>query len=201
MVRLLDNEKQKMIRTLTGTIQDSGVGWAIINVNNIGYFVNCLTTNRFVFSEKLTFFTHLAVRETSLDLYGFTDKNELEMFELLLEIPKIGPKSALQILNLASPTLIVEATHKKDSVYLHKLSGVGKKTCENIVQYLSGKIEKLPTSFSETTENANQVQTDAIDTLVSLGYDITTARNTILNIKDEGSTVNSLVMQALKQIQ
>lgn len=190
-----------MIRTLTGTIQDMGEGWVVINVNNIGYYVACLTSdNQLSINQTLTLYTYLAVRETALNLYGFTDIEELEMFELLLGIPKIGPKSALQIMNQASPILLIEAAQKNDSVYLHKLSGIGKKTCENIVQYLHGKLEQLPKIAATTTESLNQIQTDAIDALVSLGYDTTTARNTILNIKNNDSTVNSLITQALKQI-
>ncbi len=191
-----------MIRTLTGTIQDIGEGWVVISVNDIGYLVGCpTTTTEFTLNQTLTLHTYLAVRETALDLYGFTDQTELQMFELLLGVPKVGPKSALQILNQASPTLLVESAHKKDGVYLHKLSGIGKKTCENVVQHLQGKIEKLPVTIANPTEDINQIQTDAIDALVSLGYDTATARKTILDIKNDDSTVNSLVTQALKQIQ
>lgn len=191
-----------MIRTLTGTIEDIGEGWVVINVNNVGYLVGCpTTTTLFSMHQTITLHTYLAVRETALDLYGFTDKIELEMFELILGVPKVGPKSALQVLNQATPTLLIEAAHKNDGVYLHKLSGIGKKTCENIVQYLHGKIEKLPTTMTSKTDDLNQIQTDAIDALVSLGYDMVTARNSILNIKNDDSTVNSLVTQALKQIQ
>lgn len=191
-----------MIRSLTGTIQTVGDGWVVITVRDIGYLVGCPTaTSLFSVGDNITLHTYLAVRETALDLYGFTDQTELEMFELLLGVPKIGPKSALQVLNQASPTLLSEAAHKNDATYLHKLSGIGKKTCENIVLYLNGKIDRLPTSIVTTTENVNQVQTDAIDALVSLGYDTSTARETILNLPSEEATVNSLVTQALKHIQ
>lgn len=188
-----------MIRSLTGTIQTVGDGWVVIVVRDIGYLVNCPTiTGLFSVGDNVTFHTYLAVRETALDLYGFTEHTELEMFELLLGIPKVGPKSALQILSQASPTLLSEASHKNDPTYLHKLSGIGKKTCENIVQYLSGKIDRLPASIVSTTENLNQIQTDAIDALVSLGYDTATARETILNLPNKDASVNSLVTQALK---
>ena len=190
-----------MIRTLTGTIQEISDNLIVINVHDVGYLVRCPTTiNSFALGEIITLYTYLAVRETALDLYGFTDPIELSMFELLLSIPKIGPKSALQILSQATPALLVEATHKKDGVYLHKLSGVGKKTAENIVQYLSEKIDHLPASIVATTDNLNQIQTDAIDALISLGYDTSTARDTIMQLSSEESTVNSLVTQALKRI-
>lgn len=190
-----------MIRMITGTIEDIGENWLVVNVHGIGYLVACPTLqNNFQENSTVTLHTYLAVRETALDLYGFPQKSELEMFELLLGIPKVGPKSALQIMTQASPTLLVEATQKGDAVYLHKLSGLGKKTAENIVDYLSKKLDKLPQSIATPTDDLSAVQTDAIDALVSLGYDMTTARETILEITTEDATVNSLVTRALKAI-
>ena len=84
------------------------------------------------------------------------------MFELLMDVPKIGPKSALQVMNQASPTLLVEAISKKDAQYLHKLSGIGKKTCENIVQFLHDKVEGMAfASDLQVVSNLTDAQTDA----------------------------------------
>jgi Holliday junction DNA helicase RuvA len=190
-----------MIRSLTGTIDDIGENWLVVNVHGVGYLVGCPTLqNHLSEGSTITLHTYLAVRETSLDLYGFPEKTELVMFELLLGIPKIGPKSALQILCQATPTLLVESAQKNDGVYLHKLSGIGKKTAENIVQYLHGRLESLPISVFAPRDHLSSIQTDAIDALVSLGYDMTTARETVLEISTTDSTVNTLVTQALKQI-
>ena len=171
-----------MIRTLTGTIKDLGENWLVVEVNNVGYLIASPTlTSNYSLEQKVTLQTYLAVRETALDLYGFTDKAELEMFELLLGVPKIGPKSALSIMTQATPTLLSESAHKNDAIYLHKLSGIGKKTCENVVRYLNSKLDSLPLSASGDTpaDGLNQTQTDAIDALVSLGYDLNTSRETI----------------------
>ncbi len=192
-----------MIRTLTGTITDIGENKLVVDVRGVGYLVGCPTlANSFTDGQSITLNTYLAVRETALDLYGFPDKSELQMFELLLGVPKVGPKSALAVMTQATPSLLSESAHKGDGVYLHKLSGIGKKTCENIVQYLSGKLDSLPETgvTGSPAENLNQTQTDAIDALVSLGYDLNTSRETIKNFETKDATVNSLVTQALKQI-
>ncbi len=195
-------EYYNMIRSLTGNIQETGEGWLVIEVNDIGYVVYCnTTTNTFETGQEITLYTYLAVRETALDLYGFSSKSELDMFTLFLGVPKVGPKSALQVLNLATPNLIIESAQKNDGVYLHKLSGVGKKTAENIIQYLQNKLEILPVSTNTNSVETNQTQTDAIDALISLGYATNTARDIVLKIYDKDSTVNSLVTQALKEIQ
>jgi Holliday junction DNA helicase RuvA len=190
-----------MIRRLTGEIIEVGENQLILDVQGVGYLVGSPTLkNQFTEGTTTSLHTYLAVRETALDLYGFPDKNELLMFELLLGVPKVGPKSALQILCQATPQLLGEAAHKNDPVYLQKLSGIGKKTCENVIQQLNKKLDKIP-ALSNTPElNLNQTQTDAIDALVSLGYDNAAARESILKIIDEDATVNSLVTQALKNI-
>lgn len=192
-----------MIRTLTGTIKDIGENNLVIDVQGVGYLVACsILTNQFALEQKVTLQTYLAVRETALDLYGFADKAELQVFELLLGVPKIGPKSALQILSQATPNLLIESAHKNDPAYLHKLSGIGKKTCENVVDYLHKKLDSLPLSMGKSSaeEGLSQIQTDAIDVLISLGYDIPSARETIIRISVADSTVNTLVTEALKQI-
>ena len=192
-----------MIRSLTGTIKEIGENEIVVDVRGVGYLVATPTlTSNYTEEESVHLHTFLAVRETAMDLYGFSDKTELEMFQLLLGIPKIGPKSALQIMTQATPALLVEATEKKDGQYLHKLSGIGKKTAENIVEFLYKKLESLPKGITtpSETQDLNQTQTDAMDALVSLGYDTATAREVIMNIAEDGATVNSLITKALKQI-
>ncbi len=189
-----------MIRMLTGEIVAVTEGYVTVLVNSIGYLVGASTKTTFYkLGDNVTLHTHLAVRENALDLYGFTSPAELEMFELLMDVPKIGPKSSLQILNQATPTLLLEAIGKKDAQYLHKLSGIGKKTCENIVQFLHDKVEGMAFSTEyQIGSNLTDAQTDAIDALVSLGYDLTTARASVKDL--EGISANDLIKQALKQM-
>jgi Holliday junction DNA helicase RuvA len=192
-----------VIRSLTGIIKEIGDNEVVVDVRGVGYLVATPTlTNPYSKDESIHLYTYLAVRETAMDLYGFRDKTELEMFQLLLGIPKIGPKSALQIMTQATPALLVEAAEKHDGQFLHKLSGIGKKTAENIVEYLHKKLDLLPTATSATDTNSSltQVQTDAIDALIALGYEASTAREVITGFSEEDATVNSLVTKALKQI-
>lgn len=171
-----------------------------LEVRGVGYLVGATTkATKYTVDEELTLHTHLAVRETALNLYGFTTITELELFELLLLVPKVGPKSALQIMNQASPTLLVESIGKNDPQQLHKLSGIGKKTCENVVQYLQNKIEGFGFAIAEETTRLPDQKMDAIDALVSLGYDLSSARDVIGDLEDTLNT-NELVTRALKQM-
>lgn len=189
-----------MIRSLTGEITHANENYVTINVRGVGYLVGCpVATNGIAVGDNITLYTHLAVRENAMDLYGFTSLGELDIFELLLSVPKVGPKSALSILTQANPDLLIEAIGKKDPTYLHKLSGIGKKTCENVVNALHDKMDGVAFATNKPDiPGMNEAQTDAIDALVSLGYDLGTARETVKNLS--GETANELVAKALKQI-
>ncbi len=189
-----------MIRMIVGEVVSVADGYVTVLTNGIGYLVGTNTKGTvFRIGEQVILHTHLAVRETAMDLYGFTTLSELDIFELLMLVPKIGPKSALQVMNQASPTLLLEAIGKKDAAYLHKLSGIGKKTCENIVQFLHNKVEGM--AFADdigVTSSLTEAQTDAIDALVSLGYDLASARSAVKDLA--GETANDFIKQALKQM-
>lgn len=190
-----------MIRRLSGTVVEIGAGAVVVDVRGVGYLVNCNTAlHSFTEGSTVTLHTYLAVRETALDLYGFSSQNELALFELLLGIPKVGPKSAMQILSQATPTLLTEAAQRNDPVYLHKLSGIGKKTAENIVQFLSRKLSELPAALNTEGTSLSGIQTDAVDALIALGYETAAAREAIMALKLGDDTVNTLVTRALKEI-
>ncbi len=191
-----------MIRSLEGTISSLGENYVVVIVNGIGYQV-FTSTNRqsFVHGETVFIHTHLAVRENALDLYGFLELDELNFFELLLNVPKIGPKSALQILNQADVSLLSSAILQQDPDHLHKMSGIGKKTASNLVSYLEGKIDHLVINSATTPINSqlSPSQTDAIDALITLGYDPKEARTYVMK-EDKTEDTKSLVRAVLKQI-
>ena len=192
-----------MIRSLEGQVSALNNNSVVIAVNGIGYQV-FTNTNRhqFILGETIFLHTHLVVRENVLDLYGFTDANELTYFELLLDVPKIGPKSALQILCQADVNLLHSSILQNDPDQLHKLSGIGKKTASNIVNYLSNKIDSLPTSIIDKaiiSTSLSQNQIDAIDALITLGYDAGEARSYVTKLNNTEDT-KTLVQAVLKQI-
>lgn len=192
-----------MIRQLTGSIARIGEQWLVLDVRGVGYLILMPSPmlSGLTPGEQLTCYTHLAVRETALDLYGFTDTTTLTVFELLLNVPSVGPKSALQIMSQATPALLSEAVAKDDPVYLHKLSGIGKKTCEKVVQFLKDRQAELPATDARSDHSLAGVQSDAIDALVALGYDGGSAREAILAIEiTDETTANTLITQALRQL-
>jgi Holliday junction DNA helicase RuvA len=189
-----------MIRQLHGMITHIEDNALVLSVHGIGYLVYTPTaTNEYTLNEDVVLYTYLAVRETALDLYGFTTDTERRLFELLLKVPKIGPKSALAVMTQASPTLLIEQIANNEPAQLHKLSGIGKKTCENIVTQLHDKLGDLAATVTDSRP-VDPTQADAIDALIALGYDAAAARETVQTHTAPGDSVNQIIKKALKQL-
>ena len=171
-----------MIRCITGTVLEHIEGSVVIDVGGLGYVVNITNDWQPTGDERVRLWTYLAVRETSLDLYGFSNRSHCTLFEQLLTVPKIGPKSALQILNKASPELLIQAIREKDPSGLAKRSGIGQKTAEKLVQELQNRtsIEGVVRVESPTPNND-----EAIATLIALGYPERTAYDTVRSVLQE----------------
>ena len=175
-----------MIKQVRGTVAGVQGQLVVVDVGGIGYGVHTPhSTAQFLLNEPVCFFTHLAVRENALDLYGFLDHESLRVFELLIELPKIGPKSALQIMSQADVNLIKEAVAGSDPTYLSKLSGIGKKSAEKIVAGLKDKFEEAYTGDVVITDHT----TDAIDALITLGYSSEESRRTVRQLVEKDVTL------------
>ncbi len=201
LLGLLRYNVTTMISRISGTLIHLDLKAAIIDVAGVGYKVyvggECLEALAGNIGQQVSLFTYLAVRETALDLYGFKNQETLDMFELLITVSGIGPKSALGILGLASAHTLREAIVSEDISYLTKVSGIGKKSAEKIVLELKGKFKDDygPTpSGKDVTKEAL-----AVEALKSLGFDEREARDAVKKMdKDLGT--EDMIKQALKEI-
>jgi holliday junction DNA helicase RuvA len=187
-----------MIRLISGSVIRVTPQGVVLECNNMGYLVRTTKKSGIISGDQITLHTHLAVRENALDLYGFLTEIELDCFELLLGISKIGPKSALQILDAADVSLILEAVNLGDATHLHKLSGITKKTAEKIVTELKDKVEAL--TFDVATPQTEQnvsAYNDVFDTLLTLGYNPINIRRALEELDITEST-SSVVRKALQ---
>lgn len=186
-----------MIAQITGNITYKDAHFFIIDVHGIGYKVRTLheIARKNLLQKEITLFTHLAVREDALDLYGFKNKEELGLFEKLITVSGIGPKSALAILNLAPIQNLIQAISSGDAIYLTKVSGIGKKSAAKIILELKDTI-----TYSKETKDAGQLreEEDALDALVSLGYGTNEARNALRQIKNKHISTGETIKEALK---
>ncbi|MFA5841419.1 MAG: Holliday junction branch migration protein RuvA [Candidatus Paceibacterota bacterium] len=186
-----------MIAQLTGNVVFTGERYVILDVGGVGYKVYLSMENLRLAGKKkdaIRLWTHLAVREDAMDLYGFIEKAELEFFELLIGISGIGPRSALGILNIAPVENIKKAVSSGDSSYLTKVSGIGRKTAEKIIIELRDKLG----AWTDTGTPELQEEADAIEALQSLGYSQHEARSALKKVPREILGAGSRVKEALK---
>ena len=191
-----------MISFLQGKILNKSQNYVILKVGGIGYqvFVNSTMLADLQIGQDVEIYTHQYVREDSLDLYGFKSMGDLEMFELLISISGIGPKSALGVLAVASVEDVKESIARGDSSLLTKVSGIGRKTAERVVLELREKIGNLKLETGNSKSGAGSASGDEIDALMVLGYSMPQARDALRavdpKIKDSGERIK----QALKRI-
>ncbi len=178
---------------LSGTVHGGRGGRIILDVNGVGYLVAVRSVFDFAEGKTVTLHTHLAVRENALDLYGFVLLDELRMFEELITIPKIGPKTAMQILMQADVATLKHAILTGDPVYLTKMSGIGKKTAEKIVSELKDSFGAEAFTESTSSEDA-----DVIDALLALGYAHKDVRDAIAKIPPNITDTKKRITEALK---
>ncbi len=183
-----------MISYVSGTVVEKEAKFAIIDVGGVGYrvFVTDETLRRLKIGATAKLQTHHAVREDTEELFGFLDDADLRLFELLLSVPGIGPKTALNIVNVATPQTLRRSITSGEVAYLTKISGIGKKTAEKIVLELKDKLGK----GEEGTTLKEEV--DALEALKSLGYSHGEAREALKNLPEHVSTTSERVKHALK---
>ncbi|OGD69544.1 Holliday junction DNA helicase RuvA [Candidatus Campbellbacteria bacterium RIFCSPLOWO2_02_FULL_35_11] len=184
-----------MIMNLTGKIAYIGGNHIVINVSGVGYkvFVSNETIASVKENSETTLWTHLAVRENSMDLYGFLEREDLSFFEMLLTVSGIGPKSALGILNVASSEALRSAISSGDTSYLTKVSGIGRKSAEKIVLELRDKIGKIEGGATVIRE-----EVDVVEALKSLGYSAKEASDALKQVSKEITGTGERVKEALK---
>ena len=175
-----------MIASLNGQILAQGSGYLIIEVAGIGYQV--LVTEdlarRVHLGDSLSLHTKLIVREDSLTLYGFLETSELDMFEELLKVSGVGPKSALAVLNDLSIPALVGAIHENNEKAFQSVSGVGPKTARLIIATLQGRLDQF-TSVPSVGTNL-QLHDQLLAALVSLGWTERDSQGAIERLKEQG---------------
>ncbi len=166
-----------MIYSVSGKLIHKEGNLAVIECGGVGYA--CRTTQTTLsklgkLGEQAFLFTHLAVREDAMELFGFADRDELACFELLITVSGVGPKAALAILSDLTPNRFALLVASGDSSALTKVKGIGKKSAERIVVDLKDKLAKSNPAIKEMPASAGAVGTDelseALAALLVLGY-------------------------------
>lgn len=199
-----------MIAYIRGVLADIDQATIIIDNNGLGYSVNSSmhTVDLLpAIGSEVKLFTKLIPKEDSITLYGFLDKEELSMFELLLSVSGIGPKGAQAVLSSLTPEDIRFAVAGGDSKAFAKVPGVGKKTAERIIVDLKDKVDVVDAFESKLSAGstvksaAPSVREEVLEALVALGYSPSNAARALDKMTiTESTSTEQLLSDTLKQM-
>ena len=172
-----------MIASLQGIVDAIGNDWMAVNVNGVGYKVSVPTS---VLSEggvtgrEIKLFTHLHVREDEMTLYGFGEADDLRLFETLLTVSGLGPKTALGMLSAMSSGELSMAIASASVEMLTSIPGIGKKTADRLILELRDKMGALVAV--SPTARLTQENVDVVSALTSLGYSVQEATRAVATL-------------------
>lgn len=188
-----------MIASLDGTLIAKGSDYIIVNCNGVGYRVKVprpVLASCGQPGDPITLFTHLAVRENEMTLYGVRTFEELELFELLLEVSGVGPKAGLALISALEPSAIATAIAAEQPELLTRVPGIGKRTAERIVLDLKSKIGPFAIGLAPA---ATASDADAISALTALGYSVAEAQKALSGL-DPTLDLETRLFQALQRL-
>lgn len=202
-----------MISYLKGKILENKEKYIVLDVNGVGYKIHIhpdfsaeisikeQSINKNLNQKKdeyVEFWTYLAVKEDSLNLYGLSSPEELYMFELLLSVSGIGPKTALGIVGATGTNKLKEAIRTGKTEYLVKVCGVSKKNADKIALELKGKIKEDPNDEKLENTESEKDDADVLDALETFGYSQSEGRKALKSIRNEITGTKSKLREALK---
>lgn len=195
-----------LIYSLRGNLIFIKDNFLVIDCSGVGYKCTCSLFTQAFFSEKLNqeinVYTYLMVRQDALELFGFSDEEELECFKLLTSVSGVGSKAALGILSQFSSTKIAQIISAGDNKSLTTAPGIGPKTAKRIILELKEKFLNFKKSnviveneLQKNSENKNE----ALKALCSLGYSQAEVMPWILNLS-ESLSVEEIIRSTLKHM-
>ncbi|HET6400541.1 MAG TPA: Holliday junction branch migration protein RuvA [Candidatus Kapabacteria bacterium] len=194
-----------MIALLRGTLRQRMPFVLVIEAGGVGYEV-LVTQQAYdnvpIIGEEYEIWTRLVVREDSMTLFGFASIQERALFDLLIAISGIGPKTAIGILSGIGEVPLREAIRASDVHRLIGIPGIGRKTAERLIVELRDKLLKEEILSSESTPSS-KIRSDALQALLALGYQRAAAEKAIRDVlrdqPETGTNVGKLIKAALKE--
>lgn len=165
-------------------------------VGGVGYGVHVISSllSKASNLEELKLFIYTHVKEDRLDLYGFENRQQKDLFLLLISVSGVGPSTALQITD-QSPSAIIDAVQQANTAFFSAVPRVGKKLAQKIIIELSGKLGQLK-SLDLGPESTNRIEVR--EALMSLGFDENSIETVLQQIELEEQTVEASIKQSLK---
>lgn len=198
-----------MFSYIKGKVAEKGTGYVVADVNGVGFKIftssNTLQDSSLTAGSEATFYTYLYIKEGIMDLYGFSTKEELNLFELLISVSGVGAKGALAVLSVTTPSHLALSIVTEDIATIKKAAGIGTKTAQRIALELKDKIKnesivsKSTDAFADIPVDAS-LQGEAVSALVVLGYSQAEAQKAVASCGEKCDNVEDIIKQALKKL-
>ncbi|HFE9681805.1 TPA: Holliday junction branch migration protein RuvA [Clostridium perfringens] len=197
-----------MYEYIRGQFQGISKDYVVIELNNIGYRIftsgNTMSNMPKVGDEVLLYLEQI-VREDFIGLYGFTTREELEMFKLLLSINGVGAKAALSLLSISTVNNLKYAIMMGDEKHITRAPGIGKKTAQRIVLELKDKLkpDELTSEEGQLIEGINDNSdysfniNETLSALMALGYTEKEAQKALEKV-DKTLSIENMIKESLK---
>jgi Holliday junction DNA helicase RuvA len=200
-----------MISYLYGKLAYKLESAVVIDTGGVGYEVNMPATSQIFLAregEEVQVFTVMIVKEDEMSLYGFTDRESVRLFRLLISVSGVGAKAAMAILSAMSADDAIRAITFGDATMLTKANGIGKKSAERIILELSDKVERsfggaalVNSAGGAAAVRKDEPRAEAIEVLLNLGYSRSEAGSAVMAIAtEEELTAEGYVKAALRSM-
>ncbi|MGV7107217.1 Holliday junction branch migration protein RuvA [Flavobacterium sp. U410] len=193
-----------MITHIQGKLVEKTPTDVVIDCNGVGYLINISlhTFSLLPDSENLKLFTFLQIKEDAHTLYGFVEKQERELFKLLLSVSGVGASTARTMLSSIPPTNIIQAIASNDVATIQGIKGIGAKTAQRIILDLKEKVLKVYNLDDVSVVVGNTNKEEALSALEVLGFARKAAEKVLDKIVREtpNASVEQLIKEALKNL-
>lgn len=191
-----------MIATLSGIVQEKLADLVVLEIQGVGYglYVTAEDYGKLNAGSKIKVYVYEHIREQSHDLFGFLAEDTKNLFEQLLEVNGVGPKMALNMLSIGSPTDVRQAIASGDVKFIQAANGVGRRVAERVVVDLKDKVGLASLELESTgvlQSDQKLLHDEAVEALVSLGYTTSDAAIALQKV-DKKLPTEDRVKQALK---
>lgn len=185
-----------MIGFLKGRVEIVTIDNIGLDVSGVGYEIYVANPEKYKLYEEVIVHTYLAIRENDVTLFGFTSRDEKELFLKLISVKGIGPKSALGMLSKSDYNNLIEAIETSNIGYLKKLPGIGPKAAGQIILDLKGHLRVV----NNITIKENKVFKEAKEALKNFGFKSQEIDTALSKIQDENIEVSDCIFKALQYL-
>lgn len=155
-----------MLSFISGKVAEIGISNVVIENHGIGYDIAFAHPEKLILNQDVKLYTYMHIREDELSLFGFSSKEEKNLFMKLISVKGLGPKTGMNILAATTLDSLLNAIENGDVAFMKKMPGIGAKTASQIVLDLKGKLVPVESK----SESISTELSDALEALKSLGY-------------------------------